>query len=70
MPTRSLPPQAEPFLSVETVNAVLAHLEPLSAKQDVDPPVAIANAGIRELPDPLSQDSWILRHRPVAEARS
>jgi hypothetical protein len=40
----SLPPQAKPFLAIQSMNAVLAHLEAFPQEQDVNAPVAIANS--------------------------
>ena len=48
------------------MNAMLAHLEPFSPKQDMDSPVAVANPRPGNLPDPLAKNDGILPNRSVA----
>ena len=50
------------------MNAMLAHLEPFSPKQDMDSPVAVANSRPGDLPDPLAENDGILLNRSVAVA--
>ncbi len=50
------------------MNAMLAHLEPFSPKQDMDSTVAIANSRPGDLPDPLAENDGILPNRSVAMA--
>ena len=48
------------------MNAMLAHLEPFSPKQDMDSPVAVANSRPGDLPNPLAENDGILPNRSVA----
>jgi hypothetical protein len=52
------------------MNAMLAHLESFSAKQDMDSSIAIANSRLRDLTNSLSKNDWIFPNRAAPTAAS
>jgi len=65
MPTRLLPPERQPFLSVQTVYKLVVDLPSLSKELRVDPPVTVAQPSMDNVPDPGAKLVMPVRNRPV-----
>jgi hypothetical protein len=70
MPPWTPTPQTQTFLAIQTMHTMLAHLESLPSKQDMNPSVAVSDARFGELPNPLTKDDRILPRRLISAARA
>lgn len=69
VPARSLEPQAQPLVPVETVDPLVIHPPTLPAQQDVDSEVAVAHPALGQITDAHPQRCLIGLGRAVADAR-
>src|ERR1700722_18526997 len=69
MPARTLQPETEPILAIQSVNPLMIDHPALPAQQDVDSEIAIAHPGLSKIVDAQPQCCLVGLGRTIANRR-